>query len=79
MDFLKVRGHDKLVRDPHSKAILNTDKMALEKYLADRDLAEKQKKDKEEVTERLQKLETDMSEIKHLLYEIAKMRTTNAN
>ena len=53
--------------------------MALEKYLADRDLAEKQKKDKEEVTERLQKLETDIGEIKHLLYEIAKMRPTNGN
>jgi len=79
MNYLKIHGHDNLVRDTHSKAILNTDKLALEKYLADRELAETQKKEKQEVVERIQKLETDMGEIKHLLYEIAKMRPTNGN
>lgn len=45
-----------LVRDLNSKAVLNTDKTAFNKYL-------RQKKDKE----RLNKLETDVNQIKSML------------
>lgn len=79
MNHLKVRGHDNLVRDPHSKAILNTDKAALEKYLADRELVEKQKKEKTEFINKIQNLEDDMKEIKSLLRDLTQMRTANGN
>lgn len=79
MSYLKVQGHNNLIRDSHSKAILNTDKAGLEKYMADRELAENQKKEKQEFTDKIQRLENDMSEIKELLYTLTQMRTTNGN
>jgi len=66
--------NSKLVRDLHSKAILNTDRIGLEDYMMKRELAKKQLAEKEETKERLVKLENDMTEIKNLLHEIAQMR-----
>ena len=42
MDTLKVEGHENLVRDRYSKAILNTDRKALEEYLKQREFAKKE-------------------------------------
>ena len=66
--------NSRLVRDLHSKAVLNTDKNGLDEYLMKRELAKKQQAEKEETKERLSKLENDMTEIKNLLHEIAQMR-----
>ena len=66
--------NSKLVRDLHSKAILNTDKVGLEDYMMKRELAKKQQAEQFETKERLAKLENDMSEIKCLLQDIANMR-----
>jgi t-SNARE complex subunit (syntaxin) len=72
-DHVQIEN-SKLVRDLHSKAILNTDRVALEDYMMKRELAKKQLAEKEETKERLVKLENDMTEIKNLLHEIAQMR-----
>ena len=66
--------NSRLIRDLHSKAVLNTDKNGLDEYLMKRELAKKQQAEKEETKERLSKLENDMTEIKNLLHEIAQMR-----
>jgi len=79
MNHIKVQGHDNLVRDPHSKAILNTDVAGLKRYLAERDIAEKQRREKQELVEKVNNLEKDMSEIKSMLYELTRMRTSNGN
>ena len=79
MNHIKVQGHDNLVRDSHSKAILNTDVAGLQRYLAERDIAEKQKREKQELVEKVNNLEKDMSEIKNMLYELTRMRTPNGN
>lgn len=71
MQYLKVRDHENLVRDSHSKAILNTDRTALENYYAQLAFEKKQKLDKENTENRLTTLEQDMSEIKDLLKQIA--------
>ena len=63
-----------LIRDIHSKAILNTDKAGLNDYLMKREIAKKQQADQSETKVRLAKLEEDMSEIKSLLQDIANMR-----
>jgi hypothetical protein len=63
-----------LVRDIHSKAVLNTDKAGLNDYLMKREIAKKQQADQSETKIRLAKLEEDMSEIKSLLQDIANMR-----
>jgi hypothetical protein len=79
MNHIKVQGHDNLVRDSHSKAILNTDVAGLQRYLAERDIAEKQRREKQELVEKVNNLEKDMSEIKNMLYELTRMRTPNGN
>lgn len=73
MDTVRIPD-TKLIRDVHSKAILNTDKAGLNDYLMKREIAKKQQCEQSETKEKLQKLETEMSEIKALLTEIARMR-----
>ena len=65
--FAKVKDHENLVRDMNSKAILNTDRLALQEYYQKRDLAKKELSEKVESKQRLDKIENDMAEIKELL------------
>lgn len=74
MALLKVKDHEHLYRDSHSKAILNTDRAALEDYYAKVEFLKKQKIEQEETKQRLAALEQNMSEIKSLLQDIASMR-----
>jgi hypothetical protein len=37
MSIVAIKDHQKLVRDTHSKAVLNTDKAGLQEYYAKRD------------------------------------------
>ena len=72
--YAKVKDHNHLIRDIHSKAVLNTDKAGLNDYMMKRDIAKKQKEEQSETKMRLAQLEQDMSEIKNMLVEIAQMR-----
>ena len=72
--LVRIDNNKNLVRDTHSKAILNTDKNGLSEYYMKRELAKQQQAEKIETKERLAKLENDMTEIKNLLHEIAQMR-----
>ena len=74
MSVVAIKDHQKLIRDVHSKAVLNTDKNALQEYYAKRDMIKKEQEEKSETKMRLAKLETDMQEIKDLLIEIAALR-----
>lgn len=69
--FAKVKDHNNLVRDMHSKAVLNTDRDGLKSYLEQRELAKKELFEKTETKQRLAKIEEEMAEIKYLLREIA--------
>ena len=73
METLKVENSH-FVRDTHSKAILNTDKNGLNEYYMKRELAKKEKTEKEETKYRIAKLENDIQDIKNLLIEIAALR-----
>jgi hypothetical protein len=68
-----------LIRDIHSKAILNTDRTGLNDYLMKREIAKKQQAEQSETKMRLAKLEEDMSDIKTLLTQIAQMRKVNGD
>jgi len=72
--LVRIKDNPVLVRDVHSKALLNTDRAALDDYMVRQNLALKQKVDQEDTKIRLEKLEQNMSEIKALLSEIASMR-----
>ncbi len=74
MSIVAIKDHQKLVRDTHSKAVLNTDKNALNEYYAKRDMIKKEQEEKSETKMRLAKLESDMQDIKDLLIEIAALR-----
>jgi t-SNARE complex subunit (syntaxin) len=75
--FAKVKDHDNLVRDMHSKAVLNTDRLGLQDYMQKREMAKKELSEKIETKQRLAKIEEEMSEIKDLLREIAASRSCN--
>jgi len=75
MALVQIADNKNLVRDTHSKAILNNDRNGLNEYLMKKELAKKQQEEKEETKLRLIKLEEDMNVIKSLLLEIAEMRS----
>ena len=74
MSIVAIKDNQKLVRDVHSKAVLNTDKNALQEYYAKREMIKKEQEEKSETKMRLAKLESDMQDIKDLLIEIAALR-----
>jgi hypothetical protein len=74
MTLVRIKDHPNLVRDIHSKALLNTDKNGLEEYQARVEYARQQQAEKKETQMRLQKLEQNMDEIRSLLADIASMR-----
>jgi len=62
-EYVKVKDHLSLVRDPKTNAILNTNKTEYEEYM-------KARKKSASKSERVEKLETDVSDIKNDLDEI---------
>ena len=71
MAIVAIKDHQRLVRDTSSKAVLNTDKAALQEYYAKREMLKKEQEEKVDTKERLAKLESDLQDIKNLLIEIA--------
>lgn len=69
----------KYVRDLSSKAVLNTDRQALEEYLTKKEIAKRTRNEQVETKERVSKVEQDMAEIKMLLHKLLGQRDTNAN
>jgi hypothetical protein len=73
MNTVQIRD-SKLVRDIHSKAVLNTDRAALNNYYDKKEIVKKQNEDQSETKRKLIRLEEEMQEIKILLLEIADLR-----
>lgn len=65
--FLKVSGHEGLVRDSNSHAVLNTSKEEYNNYIQTRERAKQKNRIIEQQQEELQQLKNDVSEIKSLL------------
>ena len=74
MTTVAIKDNVKLIRDTHSKAVLNTDRNGLNEYLMKRQLAKQEMQEKSDTKDRLAKLESDMQDIKNLLVEIAALR-----
>jgi hypothetical protein len=72
-------GDTALIRDIHSKAILNTDKAGLNDYLMKREIAKKQQSEQEQTKNRLIQIEEDMSEIKMLLHQLVSKEMSNGS
>lgn len=63
-DLIPVEGNITLKRDPFSKAIINTDKNAYEKYIS---LRNQKSKEREEI----ESIKNDLAEVKSLLAQLA--------
>ena len=70
MDFVKVKDHQNLMRDPTSNAILNDNQSDYDEYIARRDAAEKAKKSELTMKEDLDNLKGEINEIKEMLRSI---------
>ena len=70
MNYLKVKDNPSLIRDKSSKAILNTDIGALNKYKEERDFKLKLQK----IVEENDQMKNDIAEIKNLLLKVIEQR-----
>ena len=69
-DFVKVKDHQNLIRDPTSNGIMNTNRSEYDEYIARRDAAEKSKNAELTMKEDLDNLKGEINEIKSLLKEL---------
>lgn len=69
-EFRKVEGHENLVRDMNSKAVINTDKSAYDKAKKRALAAQAQRDQIRETTREINNLKCEMHEIKSLLKEL---------
>ena len=67
MEFVKVKDHENLVRDPLSNGIINTNNSDYDEYIARRDAAKVQKDKSSTMEEDLANLKGEINEIKSLL------------
>lgn len=66
-DYLKVAGHDGLVRDRNTKAIVSTNQAGYQAYVNQRDALMRRQHQIDENTQEIKELKQDLSEIKQLL------------
>ena len=70
MEFVQVKDHENLVRDPSSNGIINTNKSDYDEYIARREAANKEKEKSSNMEEDLANLKGEINEIKSLLKEL---------
>ena len=69
-EFVKVKDHQNLMRDPLSNGILNDNKSDYDEYVARREAANKAKEKSSNMEEDLANLKGEINEIKSLLKEL---------
>tara|TARA_Y100001973_G_C5157792_1_gene311808 strand:+ start:1090 stop:1320 length:231 start_codon:yes stop_codon:yes gene_type:complete len=69
-EFVKVKDHPNLKRDPLSNGIINTNQSDYDEYIARREAANKAKKSEVSMKEDLDNLKGEINEIKSLLKEL---------
>lgn len=77
-EVVKVKDSPELVRDISSRAILNTDRKGLQNYNLQREKILEQKREQQRTKDRLEKLESDIGDIKNILQELL-VRSNNGN
>ena len=69
-EYLKVEGHEHLVRDMNSKAIINTSRSAYISAVTRSRNVQKQKDELRDATREINILKSEMHEIKNLLVKL---------
>ena len=70
MNYHKVKDNSDLVRDPNTGAILNTNSLDYEKYVAQRKVKNKEHEKTENIERDISTLRQELDEIKSLLREL---------
>ena len=70
MDYYKVKDNSDLVKDPSTGAILNTNSLDYDKYVAQRDAKNVEHKKTENIERDISTLRQELDEIKSLLREL---------
>jgi hypothetical protein len=70
MEFLKVSGHDGLVRDTSNGAIINTNIDDYKVYMAQKESALQRRRQITEQAEEINNIKNELSEIKSLLTQL---------
>jgi cell division protein FtsL len=74
MNFLKVSGHDDLVRDTTSLAIVNTNVSAYTDYVNRRNAIQDEKQLIAQQSQEINNLKSELSDIKQMLTKLLKAR-----
>lgn len=72
MDYIKVDGHSSLARDPITNSVINMNSNEYEEYLKTRNVKLQEHQKIENIESDLNKLKTDINEIKDLLRSLLK-------
>ncbi len=67
MDYIKVRGHNHLIRDPKTNSILNTNMSEYNEYISKRDSKLKDDQKVQNLESDVANMKDDLNEIKNLL------------
>ena len=70
MNYQKVKDNSDLVRDPNTGAILNTNSLDYDKYVAQRKVKNKEHEKTENIERDISTLRQELDEIKSLLREL---------
>ena len=67
MSYIKVKGHDHLIRDPKTNSILNTNMSEYNEYISRRDSKLKENQKVQNLESDVANMKEDLDEIKFLL------------
>lgn len=74
MEYLKVKDHSNLVRDPESNGIINTNKSAYNQYVTRRNAKNEEVNKAQNMEEDLANLKGEINEIKDLLRQLVQTK-----
>jgi uncharacterized protein (UPF0276 family) len=74
MNYLKVTGHDGLLRDTSSQAIINTNVSEYQNYINQRKAAEARLSEQDRQAEDINNIKSELSDIKQMLVMLLKDR-----
>jgi DNA-binding ferritin-like protein len=67
MEYLKVKGHNNLLRDPQTSSIINTSISEYEEYISRRNIKQNEEQKIQSIEEDVAMMKDDLNEIKTLL------------
>lgn len=68
--YVQVKGHSGLVRDTESNALINVDKTSIQQAREKKELRQKKRHEEQKLHQRVESMESDISEIKRMLQTI---------